>query len=129
MVGESRIFNSLLVFLESVIPELPDLRTGKNKKYEMRDAVLSAFAPFFIQSPSFLFYQRLLPLCPEAQLACKHGFSVSSVRDNNNGINVIFRIADIPYNSAVMWIILLSGLFLYHFPQIINKRSNLFINF
>ena len=36
MAGESRIFNSLLIFLESVIPELPDLRTGKNKKYEIR---------------------------------------------------------------------------------------------
>lgn len=50
----------LLVFLESVMPELPDQRTGKNKKYEMRDAVLSAFSTFFIQCPSFLAYQRLM---------------------------------------------------------------------
>ena len=84
MVGESRIFNSLLVFLESVIPELPDLRTGKNKKYEMRDAVLSAFAPFFIQSPSFLSYQRLM----------------EQNKGNNNG-RTIFGINSIPSDNHI----------------------------
>ena len=37
-----------------------DPRTGKNKKYKMTDAGLSAFAVFFMQSPSFLEYQRTL---------------------------------------------------------------------
>jgi hypothetical protein len=60
MVEERWIFNSLLTFLKSVVPSLPDLRTGNNKKYEMEDAVLSAFAPLFVQCPSFLSYQLLM---------------------------------------------------------------------
>jgi hypothetical protein len=84
MVGESRIFNSLLVFLESIIPELPDLRTGKNKKYEIRDAVLSAFAPLFIQCPSFLSYQRLM----------------KQNKGNNNG-RTIFGIDSIPSDNHI----------------------------
>jgi hypothetical protein len=35
-------------------------RTGKNKTYKMTDAGLSAFSVFFMQSPSFLEYQRTL---------------------------------------------------------------------
>ena len=37
-----------------------DLRKGKNKTYTMTDAGLSAFSVFFMQSPSFLEYQRTL---------------------------------------------------------------------
>ncbi|MEZ5673244.1 MAG: hypothetical protein R3E08_13045 [Thiotrichaceae bacterium] len=37
-----------------------DPRTGKNKMYSMVDAALSAFSIFFMQSPSFLEYQRTL---------------------------------------------------------------------
>jgi len=84
MVGESRIFNSLLVFLESIIPGLPDLRTGKNKKYEIRDGVLSAFATFFIQSPSFLSYQRLM----------------EQNKGNNNGRN-LFGINILPSDNQI----------------------------
>lgn len=37
-----------------------DPRKGKNKRYTMVDAGLSAFSVFFMQSPSFLEYQRSL---------------------------------------------------------------------
>ena len=37
-----------------------DRRTGKNTRYTMTDAGLSAFSVFFMQSPSFLEYQRSL---------------------------------------------------------------------
>ena len=37
-----------------------DPRTGKNEKYPMIDAGLSAFSVFFMQSPSFLEHQRTL---------------------------------------------------------------------
>jgi len=37
-----------------------DPRKGKNKKYSIVDAALSAFSIFFVQSPSFLEYQRSL---------------------------------------------------------------------
>jgi hypothetical protein len=39
---------------------LPDPRTGHNARYAMADFVLAGFAPFFMQSPSFLAHQRHL---------------------------------------------------------------------
>ena len=39
---------------------LPDPRTGRNTSYGMADFVVAAFAPFFMQSPSFLAHQRQL---------------------------------------------------------------------
>ena len=51
--------NQLINFLNSELDDLPDNRkVGNNKKYEIRDAVLSAFSVFFTQSPSFLEHQR-----------------------------------------------------------------------
>ena len=44
-------------FRES-LSSLPDKRTGKNSRYEMIDAGLSAFSVFFMQTPSFLAHQR-----------------------------------------------------------------------
>jgi hypothetical protein len=38
--------------------QLPDHRKGNNTTYEIKDAVLGAFAVFFTQSPSFLAYQK-----------------------------------------------------------------------
>ena len=53
--------NQLINFLDSELDDLPDNRkAGNNTKYEIRDAVLSAFSVFFTQSPSFLEHQRLM---------------------------------------------------------------------
>ena len=38
----------------------PDIRTGSNKRYTIPDAVMSAFAVFFLQSPSWLSCQRTM---------------------------------------------------------------------
>jgi hypothetical protein len=38
----------------------PDRRRGKNTRYTIEDAALSAFSVFFMQSPSFLEYQRTM---------------------------------------------------------------------
>ena len=43
-----------------VIQSFPDKRTGNNLTYTIEDIVLSAFSVFFIQSPSFLAYQRTM---------------------------------------------------------------------
>lgn len=40
--------------------QFTDLRRGKNTRYTLVDAGLSAFSVFFMQSPSFLEYQRSL---------------------------------------------------------------------
>lgn len=51
-------FDSLIESLKEIAENLFDHRTGKNGKYEMQDAVLSAFSLFFTQSRSFLAHQR-----------------------------------------------------------------------
>ena len=60
MGGDEYSFERLLQFLEDSIATFPDLRTGANTVYEVRDAVLSAFSVFFMQSPSFLAHQRTM---------------------------------------------------------------------
>ena len=60
MGGESRTFSTLLDFLESAITRFPDVRTGRNVHYRLRDGVLSAFSVFFLQCPSFLAHQILM---------------------------------------------------------------------
>ena len=50
----------LLAALRRCCKAVPDRRHGKNTTYAMADFVLAAFAPFFLQSPSFLAHQRHL---------------------------------------------------------------------
>lgn len=54
------VFRTLLSFLWSAIDGLPDVRRGKNTQYSMQDIARSAFAVFFVQSPSFLAHQMLM---------------------------------------------------------------------
>ena len=46
--------------MRRVFENFTDLRKGKNRMYTMTDAALSGFSVFFMQSPSFLEYQRSL---------------------------------------------------------------------
>ena len=59
-------FRSLLSILDDVIGEIADPRRPSNaSRYSLRDSMLSAFGAFFMQSASFLEYQR--------QLKSRHG--------------------------------------------------------
>jgi len=49
--------NSLVTMIRERFAGLTDVRTGKNSRYELSDAALSAFAVFFLQNPSFLAQQ------------------------------------------------------------------------
>lgn len=53
-------FNSLVDQFQEQIEQLPDERSGKNIRYEIKDAALAAFSVFFTQSPSFLAHQRAM---------------------------------------------------------------------
>ncbi len=53
-------FDTIVRFFQQLLESLPDKRTGKNSRYGMEDAALSAFSVFFTQSPSFLAYQRTI---------------------------------------------------------------------
>ena len=50
----------LLDSLRRCCQAVPDQRRGQNATYAMADFALAAFAPFFMQSPSFLAHQRHL---------------------------------------------------------------------
>jgi len=53
--------SELMQFLRQELHDLPDERKpGNNTKYQVEDAVMTAFSVFFTQSPSFLDHQRLM---------------------------------------------------------------------
>lgn len=51
-------FERLRAIVIAAAAQAPDHRTGRNTQYEMADAVLSAFALFYMQAPSFLAHKR-----------------------------------------------------------------------
>lgn len=57
---ERGVFDTIVGSFRHVLSSLPDKRTGKNTRYKMEDAALSAFSVFFTQTSSFLAYQRLM---------------------------------------------------------------------
>lgn len=53
-------FKDIVDHLRATFETFTDRRTGKNSQYTMTDAALSAFSVFFMQSPSFLDFQRTM---------------------------------------------------------------------
>jgi hypothetical protein len=53
-------FSDVVKQLRTTFETFCDRRTGKNTNYTMTDAGLSAFSVFFMQSPSFLDFQRTM---------------------------------------------------------------------
>jgi hypothetical protein len=58
--GASLQFDELVRGLRATVSAFPDRRTGKNIQYSIADIALSAFSVFFLQSPSFLDFQRTM---------------------------------------------------------------------
>ena len=53
------MFETIIAAMKSKLAKLPDLRKPSNgTKYEVADAVLSAYSVFFMQSPSFLAHEQ-----------------------------------------------------------------------
>ena len=74
----------LLHAFEPVIEQLPDHRTGRNTTYTLKDAILSAFAVFFMQSPSFLAQQQVVQR--------QHG---------RNNAQTLFGVTQIPSDNQI----------------------------
>ena len=51
-------FQEMVSSVHRSLEEVPEHRRGRNIRYEIADAGLAAFSVFFMQSPSFLAYQR-----------------------------------------------------------------------
>ena len=52
--------NRLIAAVRGCCLSIPDKRQGRNAIYAMADFGMAAFSAFFMQSPSFLAYQRHL---------------------------------------------------------------------
>ena len=72
----------LIAALRRYSQTLPDGRSGKNTTYSMSDFVLAAFAPFFMQSPSFLAHQRFLET-GQGRNNCQTLFGVDKIPCDN----------------------------------------------
>ena len=87
-VAEIKI-NQLIHFLTKELDNLPDRRKpGNNTKYEISDALLSAFSIFFTQSPSFLSHQRLMEKIKEKNKASSL-FKISKIPCDNQIRNLL----------------------------------------
>lgn len=78
------VFRTLLSFLSQAIDGFIDVRRGKNLQYSMQDIARSAFAVFFVQSPSFLAHQKLM----------------QQARGMNNG-RTLFEIQKLPTDNQI----------------------------
>jgi len=72
-----RCFDKLINRLRSIAAAVHDRRTGENTRYNMADIVLSAFAVFFTQCPSFLSFQRAM----QQARACNNARSLFQVQN------------------------------------------------
>jgi hypothetical protein len=79
-----RRFDQLIERWRSVAAGLPDRRTGENTRYSMADIVLSPFAVFFTQCPSFLSFQE----------------NMEKAQGRNNARS-LFRIESIPCDNHI----------------------------
>ena len=87
MKGE-QVFPTLFSFLIRAVDEFPDERHGGKTRYSMQDIVRSAFAVFFLQSPSFLARQTLMQQARGMNNAATL-FGVSVLPSDNQIRNVI----------------------------------------
>jgi hypothetical protein len=77
-------FGSMLKILKKSLGEIPEHRSGKNRIYELTDAGQAAFGVFFMQSRSFLAYQRDMQR-----------------RKGRNNANSVFGVEQIPSDGQI----------------------------
>ena len=76
------ILASLLSELKAVCAALPDPRKGRSGNIAMADFGLSAFAMFFMQSASFLSFQRTLEK-GQGRSNCQTLFGIEKIPSDN----------------------------------------------
>jgi len=77
------ILEGLLSTIRETCAGLPDKRRGRNIRYTMADIGLAAFSVFFMQSPSFLAYQRSLAE-RHSRSNCQTLFAMSAIPTDNH---------------------------------------------
>jgi hypothetical protein len=81
---ETMKISQMIKGLRQSCERFPDLRTGKNSRYEMPDVGMSAFSVFFTQSPSFLAHQRDMKL-----------------RKGRNNVESLFGLVEVPSDNQI----------------------------
>lgn len=79
-----KAFDQIVNELYTTLATLPDKRTGANVQFPMQDIGLTAFAVFFMQSPSFLYAQQSL-----------------QKKTGQNNLKSLFRVERIPSDNQV----------------------------
>ena len=80
--------DTLMQSFHPILDRLPDHRTGQNVTYTSKDAALSAFAVFFMHSPSFLAQQQTLQRRPGRNTA-QSLFGVTQIPSDNQIRNLL----------------------------------------
>ena len=75
--------NSLLGRLRQCFETFPDKRRGINTTYSIADIAMATFSVFFMQSPSFLAYQRHLQE-GHGRSNCQGLFGISKIPSDNH---------------------------------------------
>ena len=75
--------DSLIGRLRQCFERFPDKRRGMNVTYSMADIAMAAFSAFFMQSPSFLAYQRHLQE-GHGRSNCEGLFGISQIPSDNH---------------------------------------------
>ncbi len=83
-----RLFSSLLCGLKAVCASFPDPRKGRGGNIAIADFGLSAFAMFFMQSLSFLAFQRKLEK-GQSRSNCQTLFGIGKIPSDNYIRNVL----------------------------------------
>ena len=78
----SPTLDALLQGFRDAASALPDPRRGRNKRYAVTDAAACAFAPFFLQDPSFLAFQRRMQ-DQESRSNCQTLFGIGPIPTDN----------------------------------------------
>ena len=83
------IFSDFINFFRSKAKKFPDKREGRgNATYKMEDIVLSAFSIFYMQSPSFLQYQKNME-SKEGKSNAKSLFGIEKIPSDNHIRNIL----------------------------------------
>lgn|SRR5512144_3064941 len=84
---------ALIARLRRTFEDLPDARrSGGNTRYAMADAALSAFSVFFLQSPSFLAWQKSMQ-DSQGRNNVQSLFGVHSIPSDNQSRNLLDSIS------------------------------------
>ena len=85
------ILRHLVTRIRSVADAFADNRQGPNLRYTLADAVLSAFACFFLQSPSFLAFQRRMQDA-QSRSNCQTLFGMQGIPSDGQIRNLLDRL-------------------------------------